>query len=413
MKYGCIGEKLAHSFSKEIHALIADYDYILKELGRDEVDSFMKAKQFTAINVTIPYKETVIPYLSYIDDGAALIGAVNTIVNRDGKLYGYNTDFFGMSALAKHAGIDLCGKKVLILGTGGTSKTAFAVATSAGAREIIKASRRSGDDAVLYTDVYNFHADAEVIINTTPVGMFPNAFEKPIDISKFPKLIGVLDAIYNPNKTPLILDAMERGIAAEGGLYMLVAQGVRASEIFLGTTYEEDMLERVFRRILNDKTNIVLTGMPSSGKTTVGKILSKQLGRELIDTDRLIVENEGVDIPTIFKTKGEEYFRNAEALAIRQASVSSGIIIATGGGAILREENVRALRENGRLFFIDRPLSSLLPTKDRPTASSVDEIRKRYEERYGIYTYTSDTRIDADCSAQEVADRILEAFDRI
>ena len=410
MKYGCIGEKLGHSFSKEIHALIADYDYTICEVAREQLDSFMKESDFLAVNVTIPYKEAVIPYLSHIDESAKLIGAVNTIVKRDGKLYGYNTDFYGMNTLLRHSGIDLRDKKVLILGTGGTSKTAYAVAKLSGAREIIFASRTASGGTVLYEDIYKYHTDSEVIINTTPVGMFPDVFKKPIEISAFDKLCGVIDAIYNPSKTPLILDAEKRGIPAEGGLYMLVAQAVKASEYFLDTDYRDGLIDDVFNKIKVEKLNIVLTGMPGCGKSTVAKIIASKLSRRLTDTDALITEYTNRDIPSIFKESGEETFRDLESAAIKSVSAERGIVIATGGGTVLREENVRALLQNGKIYFIDRPLPYLIPTPDRPTASSKEEIERRYYERYGIYRSTADVIIDADCNAQEVADKIIRDF---
>ena len=410
MKYGCIGEHLKHSFSKEIHGLIADYDYVIRELRPEEVDGFMREADFLAINVTIPYKETVIPYLSYIDEGARLICAVNTIVNRDGKLYGYNTDFFGMSALARRAGIDFKDKKVLILGTGGTSKTAYAVAKAHGAKEVVKASRNPANGTVSYTDVYNMHTNAEIIINTTPLGMYPNIMGKPIELSKFKKLCGVLDAVYNPLNTPLILEAKRLGIPADGGLYMLVAQGVRASEIFLDTTYSPLLLDEVYARIEKDKKNIVLIGMPASGKTTVGKILAQKLGREIIDTDDLIVDTTGKCIPDIFRDSGEAEFRRIECDAVAFASAKSAVIISTGGGVILNSENTENLSKNGRIYFIDRPLGMLIPTGDRPTASTREAIEKRFAERYDIYKASADVCIDGSGSADEVADAILNDF---
>lgn len=410
MKYGCIGEHLKHSFSKEIHGHISDYDYVIREIPKDELDAFMRAADFLAINVTIPYKEKVIPYLSYIDEGARLIGAVNTIVNRGGRLYGYNTDFYGMSMLAKHRGIDFGGKKVLILGTGGTSKTAYAVAKANGAREIVKASREAKDGAVLYTDVYKYHTDTEIIINTTPVGMYPNIFDKPIELSKFPRLCGVLDAIYNPQSTPLILEARELGISAEGGLYMLVAQGVRASEYFLDTKYDDTLLDEIFAKISAEKKNIVLVGMPASGKSTVGKIIADRLSRPLIDTDDEIVKLSNMKIPDIFKNMGEDKFRDIESEAVCTASAKSGSVIATGGGAILRKTNVSALKENGKIYFLDRPLEALIPTSDRPTASSKEAIEKRYNERYEIYKKCADVIIPAIVSAEAVANLIIRDF---
>ena len=410
MTYGCIGEHLKHSFSKEIHNLIADYDYSIKEIPKNEVDSFMKAADFTAINVTIPYKETVIPYLDFIDDSAKLIGAVNTIVKKDGKLYGYNTDFFGMSMLANYANISFLGKKVLILGTGGTSKTAYAVAKAEGAAEVIKVSRNKNDDSVLYSEVYEKNADAQIIINTTPVGMFPEIFNVPIDIDRFPNLVGVIDAIYNPLSTPLVLHAKKKNIPAIGGLFMLVAQAVRASEIFLDTKYPEHLINDIYKKIEKEKKNIVLIGMPASGKTTVGRILSQNLSRKLIDSDEEIELSESRSIPKIFEDDGESRFRDIESDIIKKISAIGSAVIATGGGVVLREENINALKENGKVYFIDRPLDMLIPTFDRPTASSKDAITKRYNERYDVYRSAADTIIDANCSKEEVAQAILNDF---
>lgn len=408
--YGCIGERLKHSFSKEIHNALADYDYRIIEIPRDELGAFAEAKEFAAINVTIPYKEMIMPYLYKIDEHAKSIGAVNTVVNRDGKLYGYNTDFYGMSALLAHAGVSVMGKKVAILGTGGTSKTAYAVADAEGASEILRVSRTGREGAITYEELYERHTDVEVLINTTPAGMYPDIFTLAADIGKFPRLSGVIDAVYNPLRTPLISEAKRRGIAAEGGLYMLVAQAVRASEIFLDTKYDDCELERVYRKIASDKENIVLIGMPACGKTTVGKLLSKSLGRKVIDTDALITERAGKDIPTIFEEDGEAVFREIEAKIVRECAAMTGVIIATGGGAVLRADNVDALKENGRLYFIDRPLERLMPTGDRPLASTREAIKKRYEERYGIYTAAADVTVDAACNPRAVAEKIKKEF---
>jgi shikimate dehydrogenase len=273
MRYGLLGEVLGHSFSKSIHNTLGDYPYDLIEVKKDELDAFMRAKDFAGLNVTIPYKESVIPYLDHIDEAAKAIGAVNTIVNRDGKLYGYNTDFYGMARLIYHAKISLAGMKVIILGTGGTSKTAMAVAKSLGAREILIVSRSCGEDVITYEELYESHTDADVLINTTPVGMFPNSDNFPVEIGRFSSLVGVIDAVYNPLRTPLIVEAKKRKIKAEGGLYMLVAQAVRASEIFLNTQYDERTVDKLWRRMIREKENIVLIGMPASGKSTVGRIL--------------------------------------------------------------------------------------------------------------------------------------------
>ena len=417
MQYGCIGEHLGHSFSAEIHALLADYKYEICEVARDSLDDFMRRRDFCGINVTIPYKQAVIPYLYYVDESAKAIGAVNTIVNREGKLYGYNTDVYGMTALINRIGIDMQGKKVAVLGTGGTSKTARAVSSALGAREIIRVSRQAGDGLISYDELYRSHTDVEVIINTTPCGMYPYAdggadrVATPVDVSRFPALCGVVDAVYNPLRTNLILDARDRGIPSEGGLYMLVAQAVRASEIFLDTVYPDDVCESVYGRILKSKENVVLCGMPSSGKSTVGRLLSERLSRSFVDTDEVIVDVEKCQITDIFRERGEKAFRDIESEAVRAVSEKSGDVIATGGGAILRDENVRRLKRNGCLVFLDRPLSELIPTSDRPLASDREAIEKRYNERYPRYNSVADIVIAVDTDACGVADKIIKELE--
>jgi len=408
MKYGLIGERLGHSFSREIHARLADYDYELCEVAREDIDAFFDRGDFLGINVTIPYKETVIPHLYSIDEAARRIGAVNTVVNRDGRLYGYNTDFYGLTKLAEHAGVGIKGKRVAILGTGGTSKTARAVSATLGAKEILTVSRRAGEGVITYDELYREHADVDVIINTTPVGMYPNAGCAAVDISKFERLSGVLDAVYNPLSPRLIVEAKERGIPAEGGLYMLVAQAVRASEIFTGKEYGDGIIDAVYKDIYLNCECIVLVGMPASGKSSVGKRLCELLGRELVDTDALIVEEAGIPIPEIFSRYGEEEFRNMESRALRRAASLKGAVIATGGGAVLREENVAALRECGRIYFIDRPLEALVPTDDRPLSRDRASIEALYEKRYPIYKCAADVHVDGSGTVSEVADRIIK-----
>lgn len=408
MKYGLIGEKLGHSYSKEIHSYLADYEYELCEVAREDISSFMERGDFKAINVTIPYKQTVIPYLHYIDEGAKAIGAVNTVVNKAGLLYGYNTDFFGLKSLIEKIGVSLKGKKVIILGTGGTSKTACAVARALDAGEILRTSRSEREDAISYEELYEKHLDAEYIINTTPSGMYPNIFDTPVDVSKFSKLSGVADAVYNPLRTPLVLSAKERNIPAEGGLYMLVAQAVKASEHFIDTKYSTDVISEIYGKISGRKENVVLVGMPASGKSTVGKMISDITSREFVDTDELIVKRAGMEITEIFSRFGEKHFRDLESEVIKEVSTKSSLIIATGGGAILRKENTDALKENGRLYFIDRPLEKLIPTASRPLSSDREAIKKRFNERYGIYCSVCNVRIDADATPEEVAEKILK-----
>ena len=333
MKYGLIGEHLTHSYSCEIHAQIADYEYELHELAPSELGGFLTKREFNAINVTIPYKQDVIPYLDGISDTAKRIGAVNTIVNRGGKLYGDNTDFAGMLALAKHIGVDMKGKKVLILGTGGASKTGHALAEYMGAESVYYVSRSGKNGSITYEQAVSEHSDAQVIINATPVGMFPKQGGRPIDISAFPKLEGVLDAIYNPLRTNLILDAQERGIPAEGGLYMLSAQAVHAAAVFQDIPLDESLVDKAFKSVKNDKQNIVLIGMPSSGKTTVGRILAEKCGKELADTDEYIVKKIGMPIADFFAKHGEAEFRKIEKETVAGLASTGGKIIATGGGA--------------------------------------------------------------------------------
>lgn len=396
MKYGCIAERLGHSFSKVIHKRLADYEYELLELDPGELDKFMKSKDFLAINVTIPYKQAVIPYLDEIDERARQIGAVNTVVNRSGRLYGYNTDFGGMVALIEKLRINIEGKKVLLTGTGGTAKTAYAVARSLGAREVYKLSRNPNGESIGYEEAYKMHADADVIINTTPVGMFPKDEGCPIDIGRFPHACGIVDAVYNPLRTNLVLDGAERGIIAEGGLYMLVAQAVLASEHFLGKKYPDGTVERVYKEIMIEKENIVLCGMPGCGKSTIGSNLAKRLGRRFIDLDAEIVNRSGKEITELFSIGGEGYFRDIETEVIASIASESGVVIATGGGAVLRDCNVRMLKRNGRLYFLDRPLDQLMPTPDRPLALSAEAIEARYKERLPRYTAVADEILHTD-----------------
>ncbi len=411
MHYGCIGEHLKHSFSKEIHGLLGDYRYEIREIAPADLDAFLRAGDFMGINVTIPYKEKVIPYLSYIDKDAERIGAVNTVVNRDGKLYGYNTDFYGMRSLIEHLRINMKDQKVAVLGTGGTSKTARAVAESMGASCVLRVSRSAKEDAIDYDTLYRDHCDVGVIINTTPCGMYPNPNGVAVDISRFPRLIGVVDAVYNPLRPTLVLNAKQCGIPTEGGLYMLVAQAVRASEIFLDQVYPAETLERIYQKILRQKENIVLVGMPGSGKTTVGKLLAEQLGREFCDMDVCIQNTIQQPVSEYLAANGEPAFRDLEARVLaEQIAQRTSLVIATGGGAILRDENVAALRRNGRLYFLDRPIEDIQPTADRPLSSSVEALRKRYEERYGRYCAVADVHIDVNGSAENVADNIRKEY---
>ncbi len=408
MRYGCIGRKLTHSFSREIHAELFDYEYELRELEPEEIGAFLTAREFQAINVTIPYKQTVMPYLDEISDTARRIGAVNTIVCREGKLHGYNTDYTGMRAMLARAGISLRGKKVLIAGSGGTSKTAAAVAADLGAAEIFRLSRDGKDGCITYETARREHADAEALINTTPLGMYPSLGGKAVDLDDFPRLAGVADAVYNPLCPALVVEALSRGIRACGGLYMLVAQAAAAAEKFTGETVEEKTVDKVYRKLFRRKQNIVLVGMPGSGKSTVGRLIARKLDRPFIDTDEMIAERYG-DIPALFEKEGESAFRDKESGVIREIAAAQGAVIATGGGAVLRPENIENLRQNGVIYYIDRPLSDILPTEDRPLSRDRAALEKRYAERRPLYL-AAGRRIAAGDGAAFVADKIVKEF---
>lgn len=410
MEYGLIGERLSHSFSKEIHRQFGNYGYCLCEIEKKNLTAFMEKRQFLGINVTIPYKQAVIPYLDFTDSNAERIGAVNTIVNREGKLYGYNTDYDGLKGLIIKNNICLTDKKVLILGTGGTSNTAFYVAKDLNAAQILKVSRTKQKEAITYEDVRANHTDADVIINTTPVGMSPDSRQTPLAIKNFSNLSAVVDVIYHPLRSKLVLEASEMGITSVGGMYMLVLQGASAAEHFLSDKICSERINSAFQNILNQKQNIVLIGMPSSGKTTAGQKLAGKLNRKLYDTDYLIEEKTGQTISEFFLSHSEEEFRAVEAEVIKKISSVTGSIIATGGGSILKKENVQCLKQNGKIYFLNRPLSMLTPDIHRPLSQNADEIKKRFQERYEIYKHAADTEIISDSTVWDTVSQIERDF---
>ena len=419
MEYGLIGEKLGHSFSKIIHEKLADYTYELCPLAKDELDAFMTAKQFKAINVTIPYKQDVIPYCDVLDDSAKRIGVVNTIVNRDGKLFGYNTDFAGFLYNLNAHGITLKDKKVMICGSGGTCKTVTAVAEYMGAKEILVVSRSKKENAVTYEECIR-HKDVDVVVNASPKGMYPDNGESPLDLSNFPNCKAVVDVIYNPLKTRLLQQAEQLGMKAVNGLEMLVAQAKFAVEHFLSTEIENDKIDQITLELLKQLTNIVLIGMPSSGKTLTGKALCKYIDKTVVDTDAVIVERSGMSIKEMFARHGEAYFRQWEHDVIEEFSKQNGLIIATGGGAIKNEENIQNLKQNGVVMFIDRDLEHLLVTDDRPLSKDTHAVAKLYEERYPLYTKYGDLRVPnnypMEISQQELDElmnTILEGYHEI
>lgn len=408
MKYGLIGEKLSHSFSAEIHGRLFDYHYELKELSPDELADFICNQEFVGINVTIPYKEAVIPLLDEVDPVAKRIGAVNTVVNRNGKRIGYNTDYVGLKAMIEYAGLSLADKTVLILGSGGTSKTALAVAKDLGCREAKRVSRTKKDDCITYNQAKSQYAGAEILINTTPCGMFPKVCESAVNLADFPACEGVVDVVYNPLRTQLVCEALSQGVPAVGGLYMLIAQAARAAELFTGVSVPVEKIKTIYNDLIAKKQNIVLIGMPGCGKSTVGQELANQLGLSFVDTDDEISLSEGRSISEIFEAEGEVHFRQLEKTVIQSISSRQGSVIATGGGAILNPENIANLRKNGRIYFLDRPLEMLIPTADRPLSMDRDALNQRYQERYERYCRACDVRVDATVTVSEIIKQIRE-----
>ena len=400
MRYGLIGASLPHSYSKLIHDALGRYEYGLFPMDEDGMRRFMERADFDGINVTIPYKEKVIPYLYSVDETARRIGAVNTVVNRGGRLYGYNTDFYGVSDTLRRAGAELAGKKVAVLGTGGTSKTVSDVCRASGA-EVALISRTPGGGKLGYGDIPGFHPD--MIMNTTPVGMYPKTGFSPVPPSYLDGVSFVFDVIYNPLRTSLLLDAKERGVKAAGGLYMLVSQAMRSAELFTGEPVGAAETERIYAELLSRTRNVVLTGMPGCGKTTVGKLLSDKLGVPFYDTDDMIAELVG-SVPDYIRAHGEESFREVESGVIARLSREArGSVIATGGGAVLRRENVRALSENGRICYLCRDIDKIVPDGSRPLSSDRESLLKRFAERREIYERTADETVDCSGPAVTVA----------
>ena len=384
-KFGLIGRTLKHSYSKKIHALLGKYPYDLYEIEPSGLENFVNSGELSGYNVTIPYKKDVIKYLDVVDKNALDIGAVNTVVIRDGKKYGYNTDFLGMKYMLARAGITLKDKTVMILGSGGTSNTARAVASDGGAKKIIIVSR-SGE--VNYTTCYE-QSDVNVIINTTPVGMYPDNYSSPIDLSKIPRLEGVADVVYNPNTTAFTHDAKMMGIKSANGLPMLVAQAKYAMELFCDETVLDDVIEDIIAKLSKETLNVVLIGMAGCGKSTVGKLLAEMTGREFIDTDLEIEKRENRDIPTIFKDSGEAYFRAVEREVLKDVGKLTGKIISTGGGVVKDMENLFPLKSNGVIIWLKRDVNKLV-TDNRPLSKDLETVQKLYAERKALYESFAD-----------------------
>ncbi len=410
IKCGLIGEHLEHSFSPQIHRLLADYPYGLFELKREELGAFMQSTDLTAFNVTIPYKKDVLPYLEEISDEARRIGAVNTVTRtKSGGFRGDNTDYYGFRAAVLQSGIAVKSKKVLVLGTGGASMTVHTVLCDLGARETVAVSR-TGD--CNYETVYSLHRDADVVVNTTPVGMYPNTGESPLRLSEFPLLSGVLDLIYNPAHTALLLEAERLGIPYANGLLMLVAQAKRACELFLCEQIDDGRTLEIVREIRKSTENLVLIGMPGCGKSTAARLLSELTGREAVDTDEFFLTLSGGKTPAEYiRAHGEAAFRVLESEAVRAVGRLSGKIIATGGGVPTIKENYDALHQNGVILWLKRDLSAL-PTENRPLSSAQD-LSLLYEKRRPCYEAFADGAVDSREDPRATAQALLLKYEAI
>ena len=396
MRCGLLGKTLGHSYSPQIHAQLGDYSYELFEKQPEELENFLQHGEFDALNVTIPYKKAVLPYCAVLSDAVKAIGSANTLVRQpDGTLFADNTDAFGFSCIADECGVDIAGKKALVFGSGGASVTAQYVLKTRGAREVLVISR-SGEHNYENLDK---NADAEILVNTTPLGMYPNNGASPADLTRFPRCEAVLDVVYNPARTALLLQAEALGIPHAGGLLMLVAQAKRASELFTGSAIADARIGEIYRTLAVQMQNIVLVGMPGCGKSSIGTLLAKKLDRPFLDADAEIEKTAGMPIPEFFRLHGEDAFRELESRVLSSLGKRSGAVIATGGGAVLREENYAALHQNGTIVWLTRDLARL-PIDGRPVsqATSLDALfaaRKARYERFADHIIDNNGAPDA------------------
>ncbi len=405
LRCGLLGEHLRHSYSPAIHAMLGEYAYRLYEIPPEELDRFLREEPFDGLNVTIPYKKAVVPYCAALSDTARALGSVNTLVRRsDGALYGDNTDAFGFETLLRTAALDPAGKKALVLGSGGASVTVCHVLRTLGAREAVVISRTGENNYVNLEE----HADAELLVNATPVGTFPGNGASPVDLTRLPRLTGAADLIYNPKRTALLLQAEALGIPCAGGLTMLAAQALRSSELFQGKTLDPARIPAIVRELERSMRNIILIGMPGSGKTTVAEALARALGRPMADADALVEKTAGETIPAIFARGGEELFRQFETAALAELGKQSGLILATGGGCVTREENYPLLRQNGIIFWLRRD-PERLSREGRPLSEGAD-LRAMYTQREPLYRRFADHIIDNNGPVADTVARILEVW---
>lgn len=405
MQCGLLGRKLGHSYSPQIHSQLGSYDYRLFEKEPEELEDFLKNGDFTGLNVTIPYKKDVIPFLDELSPRAKALGAVNTIVRRNGKLIGHNTDYFGFETMLLSTGVSLQGKKALVCGSGGASSTACAVLKARGANVVVLS--RTGKDN--YQNL-NRHSDAALIVNATPVGMYPNVEASPIeDLTAFPMLEGVLDLVYNPARTSILLKAEALGIPCVNGLRMLVAQAKESAEWFTGEPIDDSCIEMIYSRLRRQMENIILIGMPGCGKTTVGASLAKILSRPLKDADAELEQAVGRKITEILPTDGEASFRSLESETLLDLGKQSGLVIATGGGCVTIPNNYEKLHRNGTIVWLKRDLD-LLPTDGRPL-SQTGHLQEMYQKRAPLYARFADFSVENSDEPQETAEEIIRILE--
>ena len=408
MRRGLIGEHLGHSYSQRIHETLGGYPYELIEVALQDLDAWMKNKDFAALNVTIPYKKAVIPYLEELDERARRIGAVNTIVNDHGRLIGKNTDYYGCRFMLEQAGMEIQGRKVILLGNGGAAQAVQAVLEDLGAAAIVKVKRNPSPETLTYEEAYRDHSGAQVIVNTSPVGMFPAQEGIPVELDRFPQLESVADVIYNPHRTRLIVEAQKRGCRTATGLSMLTAQAAEAIEAFIGKPVAPESILRMTAELAREKMNLVLIGMPGCGKSTIARKLAEISGRPAVDIDQRIVERIGMPIRDFFAQQGEARFRQIEAEILAEVTLQTGQIIATGGGIVKDWENVRRLRQSGKVYFLDRSLDQLETDPSRPLSTSREALRQLYDQRIDLYRAACDQQIENNGSADQTARRLWQ-----